>query len=175
VSEASGEGLRRAFERIASQRGRGAEGPAEEAIQVLTVLLADEWYGFRLTDLAEIIGGVEPTPIPFTPPFIPGVMNHRGTIVPVVDLHHVFGLPSGERQATARIALLKSGDAVVGFRVDAISDLVNVTRSALEPPLTTMERAKAAYIEGCVRLERGLLVVLSAEALIHGLEVRPET
>lgn len=174
MSESTGEGLRQAFEKAAAQRALDAAGVVEETLQVLTFTLGDEWYGFRLPELVEIIGGVEPTPIPFTQPFIPGVINHRGSIVTVVDLKKVFGLPGRYRKETGRIVLVTSSEVVVGFQADQISDIVSITPSQLEPPLTTIERVKAEYMEGCVRLERGLLVLLASEALIHGLRAREE-
>jgi purine-binding chemotaxis protein CheW len=172
--EPSGEGLRRAFEKVAAAREEVTESRAEQALQILSFTLSEEWYGFRLPSLVEIIGGVDPTPIPFTPPFIPGVINHRGTIVSVVDLKKVFGLPSRYRREKGRVILVGSKGAVVGFQVDSISDVIDVTESQIEPPLSTIEKVKADYMEGCVRLQRGLLVLLDAEALIHELQAVPD-
>jgi purine-binding chemotaxis protein CheW len=173
MSDASAEGLRRAFEGAVGRRA-GETAEAEEAIQVLSFSLADEWYGFRLADMVEILGGADPTPIPFTPPFIPGVINHRGSIVTVVDLKKVFGLPTRYRRETGRIVLIRAGDTVIGVEADAISDIVPVRRSEIEPPMSTIEKVKAGMIEGCVRRPRGLLVLLSARALVEELRVRPE-
>lgn len=173
-SDASSEGLREAFE---GAKGGGAaeeEGGRGEVVQVLTFSLADEWHGFRLADLVEIIGGADLTPIPFTPPFVLGVLNHRGTVVPVVDLKRVFDLQARYRRGEARIVLVSSEGSVVGFLADAISDVVEVPESHIEPPLSTIEKVKAEFMEGCVRREQGLLVLLSAEALIHHLRARPE-
>jgi purine-binding chemotaxis protein CheW len=173
MSESSGEGLRRAFQKVAADREQQAEVRAEQGLQILSFTLSDEWYGFRLTSLVEIIGGVDPTPIPFTPAFIPGVINHRGSIVSVVDMKKVFGLATRYRREKGRVILVGSKGAVVGFQVDAISDVIDVTESQIEPPLSTIEKVKADYMEGCVRLPRGLLVLLDAEALIHELKAVP--
>lgn len=166
-----GDDLRRAFEEASRTERDQADSTVEETVQVLTFSLADEWYGFRLRDLVEIIGGAEPTPIPFTPPYVPGVINHRGSIVSVVDLKHVFGLPGRYRQDTARTVLVQSDGMVVGFQADDISDVVEVPARAIEAPLSTMERVKAAFIEGCIRLDRGLLVLLDSASLVG--ELRP--
>lgn len=176
MSESTGDGLRQAFEKVAHRRAQEEVQQVEETVQVVSFALSEEWYGFRLQSLVEIIGGVDPTPIPFTPAYIPGVINHRGAIVTVVDLKKVFGLPPRHRAEKAgRIVLVRSGDSVVGFQADAISDVVAIREDQIEPPLSTIERVKAEYMEGCVRLDRGLLVLLSADALIHGLKVSPET
>ena len=170
MAESTGEALRQAFERAAGKRQGDDEDLADDAVPILTFSLADEWYGFRLRDLVEIIGGVEPTPIPYTADFIPGLINHRGTVVGVVDLKRVFGLAGRYRRDTGRIVLVRYDEVVVGFQADAISDIVSVTSAAIEPPLSTIERVKAEYIEGCVRLERGLLVLLDSRTLIQGLK-----
>ncbi|MEM7246782.1 MAG: chemotaxis protein CheW [Acidobacteriota bacterium] len=173
MSESKGEELRRAFENAGLAGDQEADA-AEETIQILSFSLAAEWYGFRLRDLIEIIGGVHPTPIPFTPAFIPGVINHRGSVVSVVDLRNVFGLPGRGSGGAGRIVLVTSDDAIVGFQADEISDIVTVPISTVEPPLSTMEKVKASYIEGCIRLPRGLLVLLDSSTLIGELRMRGE-
>ena len=100
-----------------------------------------------------------------------GLLNHRGAAVPVVDLKHVFGLPGRYRRDLGRIVLVSSEGILVGFEADAMSDVLTVPRSEIEPPLSTIEKIKAEYIEGCVRRPQGLLILLSAPALIHGLRV----
>ncbi len=171
TGESTGEALRKAFERAADGQGADGEASAEDSVQVLSFSLADEWYGFRLRDLVEIIGGVEPTPVPYTPDFLPGLINHRGSVVGVIDLKRVFGLAGRYRRETGRIVLVRREEIVVGFQADEISDIVRVLKSEIEPPLSTMERVKAEYMEGCIRLDRGLLVLLDSRTLIH--ELRP--
>ena len=115
----------------------------------------------------EIIGGVRPTPIPFTPDCITGVINHRGTVVAVVDLKRVFGLRGGARGE--RMVLVQSEGTVVSFEADEISDILVHPVAAVEPPLSTIEKRKADYMEGCIRLDQGVLVLMDTRALIHGL------
>lgn len=168
------EGLRAAFGDAQARAGR-PEGTREDVAQVLTFALADEWYGFRLADLVEILGSTEPTPLPFMPPFIPGVINHRGSVVVVIDLKKVFGLHSRYRKDLARVVLVRHGKTVLGIEADAISEIVSISPSQLEPPPATMEKVKAEYIAGCVRRPRGLLAVLSAKAVVEGLQADAAT
>lgn len=173
ASDASGEGLRRAFERAAAKAGT-QEGPVDDALRVLTFSLAGEWYGFRLTELVEIIGSVEPAPIPFSSPHVAGVMNHRGALVPVVDLRRVFHLPPQFRRGIGRTVLIRSGTTMLALPADAISDIVAIPPDGLEPPPATMERARAACLEGCAPFAKGLLAVLSARALVEALSARDD-
>ena len=174
MTDASGESLRHAFEEARARGDADDQQVSEETVQALTFELGGEWYGFHLADLVEIIGGVEITPIPFTADHVAGVINHRGSVVPVVDLKRVFGLTGRFRRDTGRIVLVSSAGLVVGFTADEISAIVTAPRRALEPPLTTIEKVKADYIEGCIRREEGLLVVLSSHALIHELRARKD-
>lgn len=172
MSDASGEGLRKAFERAAAQREAAAALPAAERVHLITFHVSGEWYAFRLTDLVEIVGGGEPTPIPFAPPFILGVINHRGAIVPVVDLRRALGLPIHYRRGSFRTVLVRDGATTIGFQADAIASIEALDPSAIEAPFSTMGPERARFLEGCARLPKGLLAVLSAPALIEGLQAQ---
>ena len=89
----------------------------------------------------------------------------------MIDLKRVFGLSGRYRRETGRIVLVRREEIVVGFQAVEISDIVRVPTAEIEPPLSTMERVKAEYMEGCIRLDRGLLVLLDSRTLIH--ELRP--
>jgi purine-binding chemotaxis protein CheW len=167
MSDPSTEGLRKAFMGAPSTAASGAIGPAD-AVSVLTFRLSGEWYGLRLTDLIEVIGGVDPTPVPFTPAWLVGVIHHRGSIVPLVDLRRAFGLPVHFRRDAGRIVLMRAADSVIGLQVDEISDVVQLA-PPLDAVLASMEPARAAFIEGTASLPRGLVAVLSATALAAGL------
>lgn len=173
MSDASGEGLRRAFERAGAERQAAAAAPLAEGIRVLTFSLSGEWHAFRLTDLVEIVGGVEPTPLPFAPPFILGVVNHRGAIVPVIDLRRAFSLPVHFRRGAGRTVLVRHAGTTIGFVADAISSIVALDPATIGPPLDTMEPQRARFLEGCVRGDKGLLALLSVPAIIEGLRARP--
>ncbi len=170
-----GEDLRRAFERVAAAREAPDQKVAAEGVRVLTFVLSGELHAFRLTDLVEVVGSVEPTPIPFAPPHVPGVVNHRGAIVPVVDLRRAFGLQVHYRRESGRTILVRHGDAIVGFLADAIAAIRSIPATAIEPPLATMEASRARFLEGCVRLDnQALLAVLSVAALFEGLSAPSE-
>lgn len=170
MSDASGEGLRKAFERAAAQRTAAAARPLTEGVPVITFHVSGEWYAFRLGDLVEIVGGAEPTPLPFAPPFVLGVINHRGAIVPVVDLRRALGLPIHFRKGAFRTVLVRDGGTTIGFQADSIASIEDLDPEAIEAPFSTMAPERARFLEGCVRLPKGLLALLSAPALIEGLK-----
>ena len=151
---------------------REEEKQAEEVtIQILSFSLADEWYGIRINLLREIVRYSEVTPVPFTPDYLAGIINLRGTIIPIVDLKKVFGLETKEPDRETRILILKQGEMEVGIEADAIAEVLEVPVDSIEPPLSTMEKIKAEFIEGEIQLERGILILLNAPAVIEELRL----
>jgi purine-binding chemotaxis protein CheW len=91
--------------------------------QYLTFRLGEEEYGVPILAVHEIKGESAITPIPNAPAYLSGVMNLRGTIVPVVDLRVKFGLPQVEHSRFTVIVLVVVGVRIVGMVVDAVTDV----------------------------------------------------
>lgn len=96
------------------------------SLQCLTFRLAQEEYGIDILKIQEIRRYEAPTRIAHTPPFIKGVVNLRGTIVPMVDLRIRFGCPSAEYGPSTVVIILKLGYRIVGVVVDSVSDVVEI-------------------------------------------------
>src|SRR5215470_2893114 len=101
-----------------------------DAKQYLTFLLAETEYGVDILRVQEIKGWDTVTPLPNTPEYVRGVMNLRGTIVPIIDLRLRFGLASVPYGPTTVVVVLKvshdHGSRIMGMVVDAVSDVYNV-------------------------------------------------
>lgn len=108
------------------------------AAQLLTFFLDSQEYGVDILRVQEIRGWSEPMPIPGAPPFIKGVINIRGDVVPIADLRQRIGLaPLGCGPTTAVVVLrvqFKGRERVMGVIVDAMSDVTTVPSEALKPP-----------------------------------------
>src|SRR5258706_1827385 len=102
-----------------------------DAKQYLTFLLADAEYGVDILRVQEIKGWDTVTALPNTPEYVRGVMNLRGTIVPIIDLRQRFGLATIDYGLTTVVVVLKvmheRGSRIMGIVVDAVSDVYNVT------------------------------------------------
>jgi purine-binding chemotaxis protein CheW len=97
--------------------------------QYLTFLLAEEHYGLNILQVREIRGWEKTTRIPNSPPFVRGVLNLRGTIVPILDLRMRFGLPAGAYTAETVVIVVRitgrdGGERSLGLVVDAVSDVL---------------------------------------------------
>ena len=108
--------------------------------QYLTFILADEEYGVDILRVQEIKGWERVTPIPKTPDYIKGVINLRGTIVPIIDLRQRFGLEYKEYNPMTVVIVLKvvSSDSeterTMGIVVDAVSEVYDITKQETKLP-----------------------------------------
>ncbi len=123
---------------------------AQTLSQVLCFALAGEAYGIPILKVREIQAEAIITRIPKSPPYMPGVINLRGAIVPILDLRQRFSLgdpPEGGRPVIIIVEVL---GRTLGIRVDAVSDVVDLDGSAIKPPpeLGTQAQLGREFIAG---------------------------
>lgn len=102
--------------------------------ELLTFRLVDQDYALDIMSVREIRGWTRTTPLPHAPSYMCGVINLRGTVLPVMDLAERLGLPAQEKSDRNVIIVVKQGDAMTGLLVDAVSDIVALTADDLQPP-----------------------------------------
>jgi len=118
-----------------------------ESLELLEFRLGKERHAVETIFVGEVFPPGEITPIPCTPPFLAGVVNLRGRIVPVVDLKILFGIRSaGEK--TPRIVLLHSGGNEIGLLTDGVPGISIIGRDAVRPPLSAPAGLPGAYMTG---------------------------
>lgn len=124
---------------------------------LLVLLLGDERYGVFTSQVREVIFHETPTPVPRTAPFVLGVVNLRGQILPVIDLRQRFGLPPG----TSRyIVVLEIQDLLVGVTVDDVVGVEEVQEEAIEPPSSMLSTVDNRFLRGIVHDADRLVMVL---------------
>jgi purine-binding chemotaxis protein CheW len=150
---------------------------AEETVkpdthQVLTFVLGNETYGVDILRVQEIRGWSSVTKIPHAPAHVLGVLNLRGSIVPVVDLRMRFNLERAEYTAVTVIIVLsvqsESGRRNFGVVVDGVSDVVDVDSAAVKPAPDLGSSAATAHISGLVSVAEHMVVLLDIDRLIGG-------
>jgi len=141
-----------------------------ESYQVLTFVLGSETYGVDILRVQEIRGWSAVTKIPNSPPHVLGVLNLRGSIVPVVDLRKRFSLEQAEYTAVTVIIVLsvrgEAGRRDFGVVVDGVSDVVDVEASAVRPTPDLGCRAATDHIRGLVPVNERMVVLLDLDRLI---------
>jgi len=141
---------------------------ATDGSQYLTFALGDEEYGVEILKVQEIRGYSAITPIPNTPPWIKGVMNLRGTIVPVVDLRAKLGMDAAEYNAFTVIIVVTVGRKVMGVVVDAVSDVLNIPRPDIQATPDFGGTVDARFIDGMAKAGDKLVVLLDIETVLGG-------
>jgi len=154
--------------------GNSVLAKADET-QYLTFQLAEEFYGVDILKVQEIRGWTPATVIPNAPPSIKGVINLRGSIVPVIDLRLRLHMPSAEyTEATVVIilAIAREGhQQTVGLVVDSVSDVLNIAEGEIRAVPKIKELEQAQYLAGIASNEEELVLILDADLLFDNSEL----
>ena len=129
----------------APDRSADSEAPRRE---FLTCRLGGETYGIDILQVQEIREVSDVTRVPHVAPFVRGVINLRGAIVPIVDLGLMFGFPEPLPLAGASAVVLDVGERLVGLVVSSVSDVIQFTDEEITPTPELGTRAIAAAIAG---------------------------
>lgn len=143
----------------------------QDANQFLTFSLGHETYGIELLRVQEIRGYSPATPIPNAPPWVRGVMNLRGTIVPVVDLRSKLGLESAEYNRFTVIIVVNVGTRVTGLIVDSVSDVLTFTAKEIQPTPDLGTSADGRFARGIARFQDSLVVLIDLERVLGGVDM----
>ncbi|MDP2828384.1 MAG: chemotaxis protein CheW [Sulfuricellaceae bacterium] len=134
--------------------------------ELLTFTLGKEEYGIDILKVQEIRGYDAVTTIANTPEFIKGVINLRGTIVPIVDMRIKFNLGSVEYNQFTVVIILNVARRVVGIVVDGVSDVITLTADQLKPAPEFSTALDTQYIQGLGTVEERMIIVMDIEKLV---------
>lgn len=156
----------------ANAPAKNTKGPGEESHQVLTFVLGKETYGVDILRVQEIRGWSTVTKIPHAPSHVLGVLNLRGSIVPIVDLRMRFSLDRAEYTAVTVIIVVSvispQGRRDFGVVVDGVSDVVDVNPEEVKAAPELGARGATDYIRGLVPVSERMVVLLDIDRLIGG-------
>ena len=133
--------------------------------QFLTLMLGEQEYGLPILDVQEIRAFSRLTPLPNAPSFVRGVINLRGLIVPVIDLRARFGLEIVEYTRFTVFVVVRLGTKTSGLAVDAVADVVDIPRHAVQSSADIGSAADPTLIRGIARLGERVIVLLRLDAL----------
>jgi purine-binding chemotaxis protein CheW len=136
----------------------------------LSFFLGGEEYATDILRVQEIKGWDSVTRVPYSPPYILGVINLRGAIVPVIDLRVRFSLAKAAFDSATVIIVVHvagaRGERVVGIVVDAVSDVYSVAEESIQAPPDVMGSVDHMFVTGLARLEDKLVIILDIERLV---------
>ena len=137
----------------------------------LTFFLAEEEYGLEILKVQEIMGLLPVTPVPRTPPFIRGVINLRGKVIPVVDLRSKFGMVAVEETDETCIIVVEVQGLQMGIVVDRVSEVLDIAGLDIEPPPSFGTQVDTGYILGIGKTEERIRVLLDIDLVLSPEEV----
>jgi purine-binding chemotaxis protein CheW len=147
-------------------------GYTNDTQQFLTFALGQEEYGVEILNIQEIKGYSAITPLPNAPVFIRGVLNLRGTIVPIIDLRKKFGLPEVELTTFTVIVVVQlhnhsvAQKQTMGFIVDAVSDVLNIAATDIQPTPEFHGQVDTSFINGLAKAGEKLVILLDIEKVL---------
>lgn len=144
----------------------------EEEIKVVVFTLANEEYGVEV-DKVQTIERMQPlTRVPKTPPFVKGVINLRGVVIPVIDLRGRFGIKETEYTDDTRIIIAAMKDIQVGLIVDSANDVIDINENAIDDPPEVVGGIKAKYLRGMAKIgDQRLLVLINLTEVLNKQEI----
>ena len=139
---------------------------ANNEIQLVVFKLGREFYGISILRVQEIKRMADITRVPHAPEYIKGVINLRGSVLPVIDLKKCLDLPPEEYTDNTRIVIIKVEEIVFGVTVDAVSEVTAIDSGSIEPPTNVVSGVNAQYLSGVGKFEDRLIILLNLEAII---------
>jgi purine-binding chemotaxis protein CheW len=143
--------------------------------QYLTFFIRGEEYAMSILRVKEIIEYESITRVPTTPAHVRGVLNLRGSVLPVIDLAAKFG--HGDSEATRTTCVIVAETAlddqmlVVGLLADAVSTVVDIPADAVEPPPSFGTNIRVDFLTGMGKLEGRLVLILDVDRILSPLEL----
>lgn len=138
----------------------------ESIIQLVGFNLGREYYGVDINRIREIIRTTEITKVPRAPEFIEGVINLRGSVIPVINLRTRVKMPRREYDKNTRIMIVELKDKTIGFIVDAVREVLRIPESILAPPPVLAVGRGADYITAVAKLEDELVILMDTDKVL---------
>ncbi len=140
-----------------------------EALDVLLVQLAGELYALPSASVREVIRYRAYTPVPGAPPILPGILNQRGQILPLVELSPLLGLERTPLSRGTRLVMVSHTDIDMALLVDQVLDLTTLPINEIEPLPTALDPVRARYLRGIAHYDERPVAILELGEVIAGL------
>jgi purine-binding chemotaxis protein CheW len=143
----------------------------QDMLKVVAFRLRDQEFCVTTAAIREIRGWAPSTPIPHTPPGVIGVMNLRGSIIPIVDLACKLGMRSSEPDARSAIVVSEVHGMIIGLLADRVSDILTVSRREIQPVPELASSYNNTFSEGIIMNGESMICLLDLTKMFHEKEV----
>ncbi len=149
-----------------------ANAVSEELLQLVSFKIGEAEFGVDILHVQEINKMMELTLVPNTPPFVEGVVNLRGRIIPVLNLRSRLGLELKEYDSETRIIVVEMEDKTIGFIVDEVKEVLRIPKSITEQPPDVVTGVDSEYITAIGKLEDRLIILLDLRKILSTSEIK---
>ena len=143
---------------------------ASKAGKYLTFFLADEEYGVEILKVQEIIGMLPVTRVPRTPPFVRGVINLRGKVIPIIDLRAKFGMEASGATGSCMIVVQVQG-VQLGVVVDRVSEVRAIAAAEIADPPSFGSEVDTEFLLGIAKGQGRVTLLLDIDRVLTSAEV----
>jgi len=133
----------------------------------LTFFIEDECYGLNISNVKEIIASMNITNVPKTPNYIKGVINLRGTVIPIVDVRLKFGMDERAYDIDTAIVINEIDNVSIGFVVDRVEDVLSIKHSALTDPPKFGSSVDTSFIEKVAQIDKNVIMMLNLKKIFE--------
>ncbi|MCZ2723316.1 chemotaxis protein CheW [Marinomonas sp. 15G1-11] len=145
---------------------KAVQSNEDPILQWVTFRLEHEIYGINVMQVKEVLRYSEIAPVPGAPTYVLGIINLRGSVVTVIDTCQRFALPTGEITDSTRIMILEVEGHVIGMLVDAVSEVVYLRQSEIEPSPNVGNDESSRFIQGVCHKNDTLLILVDLDKLL---------
>lgn len=147
-------------------------GGGDELIQLVSFMLSSEEYGVEVLKVREIIRMPEITKMPNTPSYVEGIINLRGKVIPIISMRKRFGLMEADHDSHTRIMVMDVAGGLTGFIVDAVSEVIRIRSSEIQPPPNMVAgNVDQEFITGVFNHAEHLLIIMDVDRMFSAQEM----
>ena len=150
-------------------------GDIVQTDQYLTFTLAEETFAIEIVKVREVIDYVHVTRVPRMPAFLRGVINLRGSVVPVIDLRLILGMPCIEKTVDTCVVIaevMMDGEALhLGMLADSVQEVIDIDPSQIDPPPKLGSMLDTDFIRGMGKRDEGFFIILNIDRVLSGDEI----
>jgi purine-binding chemotaxis protein CheW len=141
----------------------------QDSTSYLLFRLSDELYATQVGQVREIARWREPLAVPGAPPALPGIINQRGVILPIVDTRLLLGLETSPPDRSTRFVLINSNEVDMALLVDSVVDIVQIATERLEAVPSTLDPQHGRLLQAVMRIDDRPVSLLDPGAIITAL------
>src|SRR5512140_683897 len=139
-------------------------------IQIACFRLGDDLYAADIMRIREIIRPQKLTSLPKSPSFVEGVLNLRGTVIPVIDLRKRFDFPVADLDKNTRLLIVTVGKQLLGLEVDEVTEVITIHVTDIKPPPQVVKGVSAEYLVGVCLAKESLIMLLNLDKILTDRE-----